>query len=314
MPSSSVHTFSDPDDYTSGLRGATAELTIAGRGCFKAKLVRVDLHRLSIARHSDNLPRVAYCVDRAEHSGFTFRMHSGPRLSRSGVEMLQTNIIRRGRAETYFQQSDGNANWATISLPIEDLVCIGPLVGGDLTPPMDALSVTPAPVALERLRDLHEAACHLAEHAPSVLAHPTAARGLEQAVVEALVACLDTGDSAKERSALRRHAQIMRRFYGAIETDPDRALFVPDICSEIGVGERTLRICCEEYLGVSPSRFLMLRRMRQVRKTLQEGDKSTTTVTEAAARWGFWNFGRFAGEYKSLFGELPSATLAGRRY
>jgi AraC-like DNA-binding protein len=310
MPSSSVRSFFDPDDYVSAIRGTTAEFTIAGRGCFEAKLTLVDLHHMRLHRYTDNLPRVAYCIDQAGYSGFTFRTNPGRGLRRSGVEMLQTNIIRRGRAETYFQQSDGEAAWGTISLRIEEFASLEALVGSDLTPPKDALTITPPPVALGRLHRLHEAAGHLAEDAPTVLAHPEAARGFEQALVEAVAACLATDDTAEDRSAQRRHAKIMRRFYEAIEDEPDRAVFIPDLCAEIGVGERTLRICCQEYVGVSPNRLLMLRRMRQVRKALRESNKNTTTVTETAARWGFWNFGRFAGEYKSLFGELPSVTLA----
>jgi AraC-like DNA-binding protein len=128
--------------------------------------------------------------------------------------------------------------------------------------------------------------------------------------VEALVHCLGNGDVGEDRSALRRHAAIMRKFYEVVENNADEALFIPDLCAAIGTTERTLRTCCEEHLGTSPNKYLVRRRMSQARRTLRDSDKTATTVTEVAARWGFWNFGRFATEYKSLFGELPSATLA----
>jgi AraC-like DNA-binding protein len=64
---------------------------------------------------------------------------------------------------------------------------------------------------------------------------------------------------------------------------------------------------------MGPKQYLLLRRMNLARHALSVGDPLVTTVTEVATEHGFWQFGRFAGDYKFLFGELPSVTLRRQR-
>ena len=313
MPSSAVRTFTDPDDYTASLRSTNAEVTISGRGRFEAKLISIDLHRLWMNRFTDNLPRIAHSADHPGYATISLRTQPGPRLRRSGVEMLETNVIRRAHAETYFQQSDGLASFGSLSLPIEDMVSYGATVAGcDLSPPRISLAITPHPAALARLRRLHAAAGTLAEDAPSIIAHPEAAHGLKQALISAMIDCLGPRNVDEDRAALRHHASIMRRFHRVIEQHLDQPIYIPELCAEIGASERTLRVCCQEQLGISPKRYLLLRRMKLARGALRDSTPLETTVTDIATRFGFWQFGRFAGEFKALFGELPSTLLARR--
>lgn len=198
-----------------------------------------------------------------------------------------------------------------MSLPVTDLVSSGTAIAGrDLAPPRDASILTPSPSAMARLQRLHAAAGDLAKTSPDIIADPQAARGLEQALIEAMIACLTTRETAEERAAQRRHELIMQRFHRYLAEHPDQPLYIPEICKAIRVAERTLRLCCQEQLGISPKRFLLMRRMQFARRDLSRADPKTTTVTEVATRYGFWSFGQFAGVYKSIFCELPSVTLA----
>ena len=62
-------------------------------------------------------------------------------------------------------------------------------------------------------------------------------------------------------------------------------------------------------LGMSPKRYPLLRRMAFVRRALRAAVPDAATVMDVATRYGFWQLGRFTVEYRSLFGETPSATL-----
>jgi AraC-like DNA-binding protein len=183
------------------------------------------------------------------------------------------------------------------------------MAGRDLTPPPNALTFRPSPQALARLRQLHSAAGTIADRAPEIIENPQAARGLEQALIGAVVGCLADHPQDKSSLAQRRHAAVMRRFWRVVEESGGQPLYIPEICSAIQVSEGTLRACCHEHLGMSPKRYLLLRRMALARSALREQAADTTSVTDIATRYGFWDLGRFAVRYKALFDESPSATL-----
>jgi len=99
------------------------------------------------------------------------------------------------------------------------------------------------------------------------------------------------------------------RSYVEDHLDADVLPTIVDICAVLGVSERTLRYAFHEYVGMSPVAYLRTRRLNHVRAVLARSDPQQVTITQVAMRYGFLHLGRFAGDYKSMFGEAPSKTL-----
>jgi hypothetical protein len=236
MPSSAVHTFTDADDYAAGIRATASEATVTGRGRFAAKRVLIDLHRLWMQRFSENLPRIIHTTHTTGRAIIQFRTEPGMRLLAGGLEIHPTNIVRHSEGDVYHHRSSGSASFGAMSLPIEDLAAISAaMTGYDLMPQPNSVVVTPLPAAMAKLQRLHAAAGQLAEDAPEIIAHREAARGLEQALIEALVGCLSGGSVREERLAHQHHSLIMRRFRRAVEENPDQPFYIPELCADIGV-------------------------------------------------------------------------------
>jgi AraC-like DNA-binding protein len=75
-----------------------------------------------------------------------------------------------------------------------------------------------------------------------------------------------------------------------------------------GVRPRTLETHFRQFLGTTPLGWVRHRRLALARQRLLEADEEST-VTGVALASGFSQLGRFAVEYRKLFGERPSQTL-----
>jgi AraC family ethanolamine operon transcriptional activator len=125
-----------------------------------------------------------------------------------------------------------------------------------------------------------------------------------------LVACLDR--FVAERSVtvpIGNRSQVVGRADEFFRNHVSEGVSVARLSTVAGVSERSLRNAFHEVYTTSPKRYMKLWQLHQVHHALRCGEGGAGTVTEAATCYGFYELGRFAGAYRSLFGEAPSETL-----
>jgi AraC-like DNA-binding protein len=310
MPAS-IQTFIDPGEFGAAMCPSSVELIATTRGQFVGEIVDIKLPRLLLHRLRLSLPFVAHVQHPADRTYIAFiaDKFASP-LTVVGTEFQPGQVVQFGPAQISDQHCEHASTWANISFDLTDLDVLGGLVGtGHLTPPAQPRTLVPHPARFELLRKLHATAVDLARDDPHVLTQPETARALEQVLLQAMAACVDSSDQRPQLAVQGRHAVIVSRFRQLLDVNVDRALYVPEVCSALGVSHRTLCSCCHDFLGMSPKRYFFLRRMFMVRSALRASDPHTISVTDVATRYGFWELGRFAVRYKALFDENPSITL-----
>ncbi len=94
-----------------------------------------------------------------------------------------------------------------------------------------------------------------------------------------------------------------------IERFDPTSVSVADLCDRLGVSRRSLELSFANTLGVSPGQYLLAYRLNSARRNLVA---TGGPVSESASLAGFQDGSRFSYQYRRLFGELPSQTLARR--
>lgn len=102
--------------------------------------------------------------------------------------------------------------------------------------------------------------------------------------------------------------RVIRRAEEFLEGNESPAVRIDDLCVAACTSLSRLERAFRESFGVSPRRFLTMRRLAAVRSELLRG-VADASVTEIATRWGFFHLGQFSKEYRALYAERPSDTL-----
>ncbi|WP_407174889.1 helix-turn-helix domain-containing protein [Bradyrhizobium sp. STM 3562] len=310
MAWSRVISFTDPLACQAAILAADVEIFPITREDFEVEITQVGTNRLWMQRFHVSSPQLCTvaCKPDRRSIGFLTEPNSSP-FQHCGLEVLPGDIIVN-RSDVVHRRSGPNLKYGSMSLPIDELdTAVEAIIGRDFVKRLDQRIVHPHPQLMSRLLRLHRAIGQLAHDCPDILQLPEVLRALENELIHTMVRCLAEGADVETTTGGRRHDAIIARFEDFLAANPDRPLYLTEICAGIGVAERTLRASCEEHLGMGPIRFLTLRRMHFVRRALLRADPSKSTVTHIATNHGFWELGRFSVAYRTLFGESPSDTL-----
>ena len=170
------------------------------------------------------------------------------------------------------------------------------LIGGEVvyTAPGDGIG--------DRLKRLMYAAIH----EPSPVSEQSDETSELLSGLNSAVAISVERKSRATRESVDEKRRVVKRSREYIEAHLSEPIQIGEVCryaaTSISKLERTFR----HELQMSPSQYILKRRLIRVNKVLKQKDSGCANVTQVAMEHGFSHLGRFASAYNAHFGELPS--------
>jgi AraC-like DNA-binding protein len=139
------------------------------------------------------------------------------------------------------------------------------------------------------------------------------ARQLEEQLIYDLARALNAaryGDCHREARRVAQVQGLMRRAEDYLRANLSEPFNLNDLAAVTGVSHRMLQLQFRNIYGVTPQVWFRCMKLNAIHRELRQSRGTSKRISDIAMRWGFLHFGRFAEEYRQLFGERPRDTLA----
>jgi AraC family transcriptional regulator, ethanolamine operon transcriptional activator len=307
--------FTDSNHLSAAVRNFNLDLIRRGSGPFQGDLYFGALAGTMVQFIHLDQPTISRATNAPDRLAVLVQLRGTETCVWNGYESQGSFVITYGPGQEHFGSAPGEFDCAFVSIPIQRI---------------NLLAERCQKATLERLRT----GCHhlqapgvgfinfekqltqlraVIESKPMLLTHAAIRQMFEHSLEESLFAIICKAEQhllSQDSTNWQSSGQIIRRTEQFLESYPDQSMHMMQLCSAIGVNPIALGRAFRELLNVEPKQYLRLYRLHRVRKILLTADPSETSMETVARSWGFWSRLQFEAEYRRIFGELPSQTIA----
>ncbi len=292
------------DEYSRAVSDADVGFVLTHREVQKWGLERAELGKIRLQLGSDGGGSIVDGITRSDAVVLIWRVGASPEHIYLNGDLLRHDELAVLEPGSHFIfATKGPRHWISVAIPV-DYFGAG-LLDADSGPRAVLLS-SPG-----RAEELSLLAAEL--HRASDSARPSEALdALEQDLIAGCLECISA--SARHVAGNHESFSIVDRALKILNHNDRLNFRIDELCDVLGLSERTLLRAFHRIVGIGPKRYLMLRQLNLIRRALHDAAHDELHVTGVLTDWGVSELGRFSGQYKSFFGELPSETLRGVRH
>ncbi len=302
--------FADIEQLSAATRQGNIEMHLARGGRYRGGALDLETDGLGIQWGFHTVPVIS-CGEVWADGAFLAAWSLAPARV-NGFDVATGGFVYYAPRDEHQARTDGPIGW--VSIRVADLERLAAVLAPDLRVGTGSAMrlVATAPREIAAVRRVLSDVRHAAETGGAVLRDPEAARAIRETLGTSLVRMLAAGRPRPSHESVAARSALVRRAVAHLAARGFQPVYVPELCAAVGASEARLRDAFLRVFRVGPARYLRLRRLHLVRRALRTTRPDQLTVHAAAARLGFFQFGRFAGDYRAFFGELPSRTERAR--
>jgi AraC family transcriptional regulator, ethanolamine operon transcriptional activator len=222
---------------------------------------------------------------------------------RASVERMAT-VYWAGATRTGANHQ--HTEWAVANVGLDEAE-LG-LMSARSLPPREGSETTLLcdPDAWARAEALFRSAAAVAEEDSSVFEVAEARRSLRSSVLEAvgeLIGGTWGGQGPRRLRSSPARERLVRAADEYIRANMGQPITIDAVADAVGVKGPALRAAFRRAFGITPSRYLLLRRLTSLRHAIQACGEDVADRRRLATAHGFWNLQRLGNCYRDLFGE-----------